>query len=276
MIEYVVPILFFLGVGVLIGVLLTIASKVFYVQTDETVSKITEALPGANCGGCGFSGCAGYAKAVAAGEAQPDLCKPGGSETAAKIGEIMGIEVGSMEREVAFVRCNGNCDATEDKFTYIGTKSCAAIEKFYNGKGKCRTRCHGMGDCVRACPNGCISIQNGVSVIDPTNCIGCGKCVRACPNKLILLVKESQQYMVRCYSVDTGKDTRAICRNGCIACGMCKRKCPSDAIVIDNNHAEIDPSKCTGCGTCASVCPVKCIAVLPLCAVAAEKQKVDA
>ena len=260
--QYILPILFFLLIGAVIGILLTVASKFFFVETDETVKKISEALPGANCGGCGYSGCDGYAKAVAAGEAPPNLCNPGGADAAAKIGKILGIEVESGEPKVAFVRCNGNCDATEDKFIYIGTKSCAAIEKFYNGKGKCRTRCHGMGDCSRVCDNGCITIQNGVAVVDTTNCTGCGKCVRICPNKLIVLVKKSQKTMVRCYSVDTGKDTRQICKNGCIACGICRKKCPAEAIVIDNNHAEIDTAKCTGCGICASVCPVKCIADL--------------
>ncbi len=257
--QYLLPILFFLIIGAVIGILLTVASKVFYVKTDETVSKISEALPGANCGGCGFSGCDGYAAAVAAGEAPPDLCKPGGVQTAKKIGEIMGIEVGDMERVVAFVRCNGNCDATEDKFTYIGSGSCAAIERFYNGKGKCRAGCHGMGDCIRVCENGCITVRNGVAAVDPTDCIGCGKCVKACPNKLIVLIKESQRYMVRCSSLDTGKETRQICKNGCIACGLCRKKCPSDAIIIENNHAYINTGKCTGCGICETVCPVKCI-----------------
>lgn len=262
--QYVLPILFFLLIGAVIGVLLTVASKVFFVKTDETVSQISDALPGANCGGCGYSGCDGYARAVAAGEAPPDLCKPGGAEAAKKIGAVMGVEVGDVERVTAFVRCNGNCDATEDKFTYIGMGSCAAIERFYNGKGKCRAGCHGMGDCTRVCENGCISVINGVATVDPTNCTGCGKCVKACPNKLIVLVKESRKYMVRCSSLDTGKDTRQICKNGCIACGICKKKCPSDAIIIENNHAYIDHTKCTNCGICMSVCPVKCITGLPL------------
>ncbi|MBP3856046.1 MAG: RnfABCDGE type electron transport complex subunit B [Ruminiclostridium sp.] len=259
MAEYVLPILFFLVIGAVIGVLLTAASKVFYVRTDETVQKISDALPGANCGGCGYSGCDGYARAVAAGEAPADLCKPGGAAAAKKIGGIMGIEVGDVERVTAFVRCNGNCGATEDKYTYIGSGSCAAIERFYNGKGKCRAGCHGMGDCVKVCENGCISIVNGVSAVDPTNCTGCGKCVRACPNKLIVLIKESQRCIVRCSSLDTGKETRQICKNGCIACGICVKKCPSGAIAIDSNHALIDPNKCTGCGVCVKACPVKCI-----------------
>ena len=121
-----------------------------------------------------------------------------------------------------------------------------------------------MGDCTRVCENGCISIKNGISVIDPTNCTGCGKCVKACPNDLIVLVPESKRYIVRCSSLDTGKDTRGICKNGCIACGICVKKCPVGAVSIDNNHAIIDMKACTGCGACAKACPVKCITGLPL------------
>ena len=121
-----------------------------------------------------------------------------------------------------------------------------------------------MGDCTRVCENHCISVKNGVAVVDPTNCTGCGKCVKACPNKLIILINESQRYMVRCSSVDTGKDTRKICRNGCISCGICVKKCPQKAITIDENHAYINTAVCTGCGICQTACPVGCIAMLPL------------
>lgn len=261
--QYVFPILFFFAIGAVIGLLLTAASKIFHVEVDETLSKLSEALPGANCGGCGYSGCSGYARALAAGEAPPDLCKPGGNETAAEIGRILGVEVGKVEKVVAFVRCNGNCDVTEDKFIYIGSGSCVAIERFYNGKGKCRAGCHGMGDCTRVCENHCISVNNGVAVVDPIYCTGCGKCVKVCPNKLITLIKESQRYIVQCSSVDTGKETRQICSNGCISCGICVKKCQGGAVVIDNYHALIDPDKCTHCGICQTACPVGCITKLP-------------
>ena len=151
--QYLYPILFFLGLGALIGILLTVASKLLYVKTDETVEKISEALPGANCGGCGYSGCEGYAEAVAKGLAPTNLCKPGGNDTTKKISAIMGVEAIETEREVAFVRCNGNCEATEDKFAYIGSESCGAVEKFYSGKGKCSSGCHGFGDCAAVCDN---------------------------------------------------------------------------------------------------------------------------
>lgn len=263
--EYVLPILFFVILGVLVGVLLTVASKLLFVKGDETVEKITSVLPGANCGGCGFSGCEGYANAVAKGEVAANLCKPGGAEVVTAIGEILGIETEVAEREYAYVRCNGTCDACEDKFVYIGTKSCAAIEKFYNGKGKCSFGCHGMGDCAAVCERDAIKIQNGIAVIIPKLCMGCGKCVKACPNKLITMVKESQKFVVQCSSCDVGKVTKVSCKNGCLGCGICVKKCPEGAIVINNNHAEIIGEKCTGCGTCANVCPVKCISLLSEC-----------
>lgn len=260
--QYVLPILFFLLLGAVAGVLLTVASKLLFVKTDETVEKITEALPGANCGGCGFSGCEGYANAVAKGEAAPNLCKPGGAPVTIALSEIMGVAVQVQEREYAYVKCNGNCEATEDKFVYIGTGSCAAVEKFYNGKGKCTSGCHGLGDCVKVCQNNAICIKNGVAVINPELCTACGKCIKVCPNKLISLIGESQKFIVRCSSADPGKITRAACKNGCIGCGICAKKCPNGAIAVSANHAVIDAGKCTGCGVCAAACPMKCIANL--------------
>lgn len=258
--QYVLPILFFLILGAVAGVLLTVASKLLFVKTDETVEKITEALPGANCGGCGFSGCEGYANAVAKGEAAPNLCKPGGAPVTIALSEIMGVTAQVQEREYAYVKCNGNCEATEDKFVYIGTGSCAAVEKFYNGKGKCTSGCHGLGDCVKVCENNAICIKNGVAVINPELCTACGKCVKVCPNKLISLIGESQKFIVRCSSTDPGKITRAACKNGCIGCGICAKKCPVGAIAVNANHAVIDAGKCIGCGTCVQACPMKCIA----------------
>lgn len=263
--QYVLPILFFVLIGAAAGILLAVASKLLFVKTDETVEKITAALPGANCGGCGYSGCEGYAKAVAEGSAPANLCKPGGPEATAEISGIMGIEAVIAEREYAHVRCNGNCDACDDKFTYIGTKSCAAIEKFYNGKGNCSFGCHGMGDCAAVCDNDAIRIEKGVAIINPELCGGCGKCIKACPNNLISFVKESQRYAVRCSSGDTGKVTKSVCKNGCIGCGICVRKCPKGAIILNNNHAEINSDMCNNCGACYAACPVKCIQILPVC-----------
>ena len=259
MTEYILPILIFLGFGALSGILLLVASRVLAVKTDETEAQITEVLPGANCGGCGYSGCEGYARAVVHDGVATNLCKPGGAEVMNKINAIMGKEGGVFIKEVAFVRCNGCNTATEDKYTYTGTPSCAAVEKFYNGKGSCRFGCAGYGDCAAVCDNDAISIINGVAVVDEARCLGCGKCVAACPNNLIFIRRQTSTVALRCSSGDVGKVASAACRNSCIGCKLCEKKCPNSAIVVADNHAIIDYEKCTSCGACVEACPRKCL-----------------
>ena len=260
--TYILPVLIFAVIGAASGVLLTVGSKIFFVKTDETVAKIVEALPNANCGACGFSGCEGYANAVAKGEAPTNRCKPGGAAAAAKIASIMGTEALETVREAAFVRCNG-CEGTvEDRFEFDGTPSCAAVERFYNGKKMCRTGCDGYGDCAAVCENDAIHIINGVAVVDQSKCGACGKCVAVCPNHLIEIRPADYLYAVRCSSKDNAKVTRAICKNGCLGCHLCEKKCPSGAITVKDNHASIDYQYCVGCGICAEVCPAKCITLV--------------
>ena len=79
--------------GVLMGLFLAYASKKFEVEVDPKVEAILAILPGVNCGACGYPGCSGYASGVALEGAKMTLCAPGGPKVAAKIGEIMGVEV---------------------------------------------------------------------------------------------------------------------------------------------------------------------------------------
>lgn len=262
---YAIIILIFLALGAAAGGLLVLASRLLAVKTDETVEKIKEVLPGANCGGCGFSGCEGYAKAAASGKAPANLCKPGGAEVMQKISDILGVGAGEFVREVAFVSCNGCNTATEDKYNYTGTPSCTAVERFYNGKGSCRFGCAGLGDCIKVCDNNAIRIENGVAVINPSLCIGCGKCMHTCPNHLIILRKVTSTVALRCSSHDIGKVTRTVCKNGCIGCRICEKKCPNSAIKVSDNRAVIDYSLCTSCGLCTESCPMKCLVKLPDC-----------
>lgn len=257
--TYILPILIFAVIGGAAGGLLVLGTKFFAVETDETVSKIQEALPNANCGACGYSGCEGYAKAVAAGEAPNNKCKPGGAAAAKAIAAIMGQEALETEKEVAYVRCNGCKDATEERYIFISTQSCSATERFYNGKGVCRTGCDGLGDCAAVCPEHAICIVNGVAVVNEDKCVACGKCVATCPNHLIVIRPAKQKVDVRCSSKDPGKVAKDLCKNSCIGCKICEKKCPSGAITVNDNHATIDYSKCTNCGVCAAACPRKCI-----------------
>ena len=100
------------GTGLLIGILLGIAGKKFYVEVDERETKVREALPGNNCGGCGYPGCDGAAAAVVKGEAPVSVCPVGGAPVAAAVGAIMGQKADVQERKKAVVRCAGTVSYT--------------------------------------------------------------------------------------------------------------------------------------------------------------------
>lgn len=256
--SYLIPVGLFAVLGVVSGILLTAASKLFAVKTDERLDAVTEALPQVNCGACGYSGCADYARAVVEG-APCNLCRPGGEKAAKALSEIMGVDAAPAEKLHAFVRCAGDCNKTTHKYVFGGINTCAACNKFYNGSKLCTSGCLGYGDCLRVCPEGAITIKDRVAVVDRDKCIGCGLCVKECPNHLIALRPESQRVEVACSSEQLGKITRKICSAGCIACGMCVRNCPEKAVKIVNAHAVIDSELCIGCGTCVGKCPVGAI-----------------
>nr|WP_241634316.1 RnfABCDGE type electron transport complex subunit B [Fusobacterium gastrosuis] len=79
--------------GILMGLFLAYASKKFEVQVDPKVEAIMAILPGVNCGGCGYPGCAGYATGVVEEGVSMTLCAPGGPKVAQAIGDIMGVAV---------------------------------------------------------------------------------------------------------------------------------------------------------------------------------------
>lgn len=248
-------------IGLVAGIGLSIASIVMAVPKDEKVEALTEALPGANCGACGFSGCAGYAEALAKGEAKLGLCSPGGEECVTACGEILG-QTGSVEKKTALVHCVGSYDVTSDKMNYDGLQSCAAATFLAGGVSSCRFGCMGMGDCERACQFDAVKICNGVAIIEPEKCKGCSACVTACPKSLISLVPYKTQAIVRCSNLDKGASVMKICKVGCIGCMKCVKICEEGAIKVTNFNAKIDPDKCIGCGKCVDVCPRKIITML--------------
>ena len=247
-------------IGVLCAVMLAVASKVMAVEVDERVTQVRECLPGANCGGCGFAGCDGYAAALVEDPDLPlTLCAPGGSAAAQAISSVLGREAGEVAEQKAFVHCRGDCSATSNKMDYRGIESCTAAKLLFGGAGQCTFGCMGLGDCAAVCTNDAICIENGIAHVDPRLCSGCGACVKACPNGVISLRPAAAPVTVACSSRDKGVAVRKKCTAGCIGCGLCMRNCPHGAITVVNNLAVIDYDKCTGCGTCQKVCPAKCI-----------------
>ncbi|MBR2283380.1 MAG: RnfABCDGE type electron transport complex subunit B [Ruminococcus sp.] len=257
--TYLIPVIILGVCGLLAAVLLTAASKLFYVETDERIEKISEALPQANCGACGFAGCADYAAAIIEKGAQTNLCRHGGADAAGKIAEILGTSAAEVVKMTAVVHCSGDCNATSKAFEFDGVQSCKAVKRFYGGNGLCKYGCIGLGDCADVCEHGAVTFRDGVASIDPALCGACGQCAQVCPNHLISIKPASKRTDVLCSSCDNGKQTKLSCKNGCIGCRICEKKCPSGAIAVSDNHASIDYDKCTGCGICAQSCPVKVI-----------------
>ncbi|MBQ8322060.1 MAG: RnfABCDGE type electron transport complex subunit B [Clostridia bacterium] len=261
-IEILVPVLVLVVIALICAVLLTLSSVLFGVKEDERMAAVRDCLPGANCGACGFSGCDGYAKALADGVTDnPSLCIPGGDGVAKEVGEIMGLSAGDVVEKVAYVACNGSCAPEERKYEYVGPKTCVAANMSYSGDRACTFACLGYGDCMKVCPRDaiCINPEKNIAEIDPRKCIGCGLCVKTCPNGIIHLINDTSRVVVKCNNHNKGADVRKVCQNGCIACGKCVKVCPEGAITLVDNIATIDYSKCTGCGTCHDSCPVHCI-----------------
>lgn len=257
--ELLLPILIVAGIGLVAGLGLAIASIVMAVPKNEKAEKVLELLPGANCGACGFSGCSGYAEALAKGEAASGLCSPGGAEVAAAIAEALGTDAGEVEYKTALVHCMGTYDNTSDKMEYQGLRSCAAAAQFFGGVGSCSFGCMGLGDCASACDYGAITVCNGVASIHPEKCKGCSKCVAACPKKLISFVPLKTQAVVRCSNCDKGGQTRKVCKTGCIGCMRCVKVCEAGAVEVKNFLARVNSERCTGCGKCVEICTQGCI-----------------
>jgi electron transport complex protein RnfB len=249
------------ALGLVFGVLLASAGKVFAVEKDPKEEAVRAACAGANCGACGYPGCDGYAAAVVRGEAPVNACVPGGAAAAEKIGEVMGVSAAAGEASVAFVRCSGTCGHTKEKFKYEGLSSCLAATRLGGGSGAnvCAAGCMGYGDCAAACPFGAMSVVDGVAHVDREKCVGCMKCAEACPKHLIAKVPATSTDVVGCSSTDKGALVNKYCDFGCIGCMKCKKECPADAITVENNLAVIDQSKCVNCGHCSDICPRHCI-----------------
>ncbi len=246
------------GVGLIIAILLGIAAKILEVKVDEKEEAVRAALPGNNCGGCGFAGCDGLAKAIAEGSAPITSCPVGGEAMVKALGEIMGVSATAV-RKVARVKCAGTCDKVSDKFNYVGNMSCKEAAYISGGAKACAYGCLGLGSCVEVCDFGAISIENGIAVVDTEKCGGCGKCAKTCPKGVIEIVPEINEQYVKCSSKDFGKSVKEVCSSGCIGCKLCEKNCPAEAIEIVNNIPVIDYEKCVVCGVCRDMCPVKCI-----------------
>ncbi len=247
--------LFLLLLGLVASVMLAVASKVFYVKEDPRVLEIMDVLPGANCGGCGYAGCAAAAEAIAAGKAPANVCVAGGFEVAVKVGAIMGVEVKEQEPEFAWTSCSYGVEDADRLYDYNGALDCKAAMALYGGSKVCPIGCLGLGTCVQACQFDALRIgDEGLPVVDTSKCVGCGACVKACPKGIITLTSATKRIVAE-YTVDE-----------CTA--PCQRACPT-GIDIPQYIAHIREGryeqavltikeKCPLPLVCGRICPAPC------------------
>ncbi len=253
------------AVALVSAVVLYLLSKKFAVKEDPRIGLVTEALPGANCGGCGFPGCSGMAaacvKAADAGSLDGLNCPVGGAPVMTKVAAILGMEVKASAPKVAVVRCNGTCENRPRVLEYDGVLSCRIANTACMGETACAYGCLGCGDCVDACQFDAIHMnpQTGLPEVSTEKCTACGACAKACPRTIIevreVKGKKKMGVVVECMNKDKGAAAMKACKVSCIACKKCEKVCEFDAVHVENNLAYIDPVKCRMCRKCEEACP---------------------
>ncbi|KGO03434.1 ferredoxin [Porphyromonas gulae] len=252
-------------IGAIGALVLFLAAKKFEVKEDPRIGLVAEVLPQANCGGCGFPGCSGFANACVKAESLEGLlCPVGGAAVMGQIADILGMAAAAQDPKIAVVRCNGNCDARPRTNLYNGASSCAVAASLYSGDTGCSFGCLGLGDCVDACGFDAIRINPTTLLPEVVEdaCTACGACVKACPKSIIELRKKgpkSRRIFVSCVNKDKGGAAKKACSNACIGCSLCLKQCQFEAITIENNLSYIDHTKCRMCRKCVDVCPTNAI-----------------
>ena len=253
------------AIGLLVAAILFLVAKKFKVEEDARIDDVEAALPGANCGGCGYAGCRDFAtRLVAMDDLGDALCPVGGSETMSKIADILGKTAAPAAPKVAVVKCNGSCEMRPTTTNYEGYASCKVKASLYSGDTGCRFGCLGCGDCTRACKFDAISMDpaTGLPVVDESKCTGCGACSKVCPKNVIEMRPKGPRglkVVVVCNNTEKGAVARKACKAACIGCAKCAKVCPHDAITVENNLAYIDPVKCKLCTKCVEECPTGAI-----------------
>ncbi len=247
--------------GLISSVILYFVAQKFKVTEDPRIDLVTEALPGANCGGCGYTGCRAFAEALVKSTSFEGLyCPVGGADTMSKVAVILDRQPIAVEPKVAVVRCNGTPDNAVRTSYYDGAVSCRVANALYGGTTGCQFSCLGCGDCVESCKFDAMfmDLVTELPVIIDDKCVACNACVKACPRNIIELRKRNKKdrkIYVSCVNKDKGGPAHKACKVACIGCGKCVKVCPFDAITLENNLAFIDSFKCKLCRKCMPVCP---------------------
>lgn len=213
--------------GAILALIIGAAAKAFAVESDPRIETVTDMLPGANCGGCGYAGCADFAKAIIDGSAPPSDCPVATTEGSTRIAKYLGITSTKKEKVIAMVKCSGGIAATV-RSPYNGVQDCRSAVLVAGGAKGCDYGCIGFASCARACPFDAIEIRDGLAVVHPELCVGCGKCIDTCPKNLIVLTPAAVDVHVYCNSPEKGVAKRKVCKTACIGCRKCVKAADSE------------------------------------------------
>ncbi len=251
-------------VGAIGAVVLVLAAKFMAVEEDPRIEEVSACLAGANCGGCGYAGCADYAKAVVMDGVPCDKCAPGGPPRLLPPLPRSWAVRQALWRRRLWSSARATLSTAKPSYEYKGIQTCAAAATLYGGPKTCTFACIGLGDCTKVCKFDAIHIVDGVAKVDKDKCTGCGACANICPKHVIMIdAGGPRKPVVMCSNQDKGAVANKLCTTSCIACGMCERTCKFDAIHVVDGVARVDYDKCKGCGMCAQKCP-KHIILFPL------------
>ena len=254
------------GTGALAALALALADRFLAVREDPRIGMVTAALPGANCGGCGFAGCNDYAHAIVAGTAPVGACTAADAKCNEAIAKILGVAAAATERRVAIVHCCGDRSEAIRVGDYNGICDCATAAATAGGDKGCRFGCLGYGACANVCPKHAISVVNGLAKVDKRLCIGCGKCVAKCPRHLIELVPAKATIHVLCANTLRGPEVNKVCGVGCMGCHLCEKNSggkEAGHFVFDGFLAKVNYENPPVDAQVVAKCPRKCLAEDP-------------
>lgn len=238
------PLILLTGLGLLLGLILSLAQSRLKVYEDPRIEKTDQLLPQANCGACGSPGCRAFAERLVQEGANPALCTVSPEEGIQAIASLLGIEAEAIDKRVARLACQGGSNVARQRARYRGHASCQAANLVAGGAKGCTWGCLGHGDCERICSFGAIKMDpHDLPQVDEAKCTACGDCVTACPKDLFSLEREGDNLFVACRNLLQDEDALAECRVACTGCGLCAADSPEGLVIIQDHLARVDRSQ---------------------------------
>jgi Na+-translocating ferredoxin:NAD+ oxidoreductase RNF subunit RnfB len=229
------------GVGLSFGALIAFADRKLKVWEDPRIDAVTDRLPGANCGACGFAGCRAFAEATIRGVTSPASCTVMNAEQREEVAQYLGVDVGKAVERVARLLCAGGSDVAPRKALYFGVESCAAAVAVGGGGKGCPWGCVGFADCAVACDFDAIEMgRTGLPRVIPALCTACGDCVEACPLGLFEIMPLEHRLIVQCRSLLQGEAATDLCSVACDGCGRCAVDAAPGLIEMRSGLAVVD------------------------------------